>query len=151
MLAPSKKSYGKPRQHIKKHTHHFAENGPYSQSCGFSSSRVWIWNLDHKEGWMPKNWFFWIVVLEKAPDSPLDSKESNQSILKEINPEYSLEGLMAAVEAPVILATWCDELTHSTRPRCFEKLKAWEGGNREWNGWMASLIQWTWVWSNSGR
>ena len=55
---------------------------------------VWIWKLEHKEGWAPKNWFFWIVVLEKAPESPLDSKESNQSILKEINPEYSLEGLM---------------------------------------------------------
>ena len=65
-----------------------------SQSCGFSSSHVWRWELDHKESWAPKNWCFWIVVLEKTLESPLDCKESNQSILKELSPEYSLEGLM---------------------------------------------------------
>ena len=73
---------------------HFANRVPYSQSYGFSSSHVWMWELDHKEGWEPKNWCFLIVVLEKTLESPLDSKKSNQSILKEINPEYSLEGLI---------------------------------------------------------
>ena len=53
-----------------------------------------MWELDQKEGWMPNNWFFQIVVLEETLESPLDGKESNQSMLKEINPEYSLEGLM---------------------------------------------------------
>ena len=84
----------KARQHIKKQRYHFANKGPYSQSDGFSSSHVWMWELDHKESWEPKNWCFQIVVLEKTLESPLDSKEINQSVLKEINPEYSVEGLM---------------------------------------------------------
>ena len=62
--SPWKKSYDKPRQHIKKQRHHFANKSPYSQSYGFSSSHV-VWELDHKEGWVPKNWCFQIVVLEK--------------------------------------------------------------------------------------
>ena len=61
---------------------------------GFSSSHVWMWELDHKGGWVLKNWCFQTVVLEKILQSPLDSKEVNQSILMEINFEYSLEGLM---------------------------------------------------------
>ena len=65
-----------------------------SQSFGFSSSHIWIWELDYKESWAPKNWCFWTVVLEKTLESPLDARKSNQSILKEISPGYSLEGLM---------------------------------------------------------
>ena len=68
--------------------------GPYSQSYGFSSRHVWMWELGHKEGWALKNWCFWTVVLEKTLESPLDCKEANQSILKEISPECSLEGLL---------------------------------------------------------
>ena len=75
MLASWKKSYDKPRQCIKKQRHHFANKGPSSQIYGFSSSRVWMWELDYKESWVPKNWCFWIVVLEKTLESPLDSKE----------------------------------------------------------------------------
>ena len=93
MLAPWKKSYDKPRQHIKKQRHYFANKDLPSQSYGFSSSHVWMWELDHKESWAPKNWHFWTVVLDKTIESPLDS-EINQSILKEISPEYSLEGQM---------------------------------------------------------
>ena len=59
-----------------------------------SSSHVWMWELDYKESWALKNWCFWIVVLKKTLGSPLDCRRSNQSILKEISPEYSLEGLM---------------------------------------------------------
>ena len=62
----SKKSYDQSRQHIKKQGHHFADKGPYSQSYGFSSSHVQMWKLDHEEGWVPKNWFFQTVVLEKT-------------------------------------------------------------------------------------
>ena len=58
-----------------KQRHHFADKGPYSQSYGFSSSCVWMWELDHKEGWAPNNWCFWTVVLEKILASPLDCKE----------------------------------------------------------------------------
>ena len=72
---PWKKSYDQPRQHIKKQRHYFANKGPPSQSYGFSSSHVWMWELDYKESWAPKNWFFWTVVLEKILESPLDCKE----------------------------------------------------------------------------
>ena len=65
-----------------------------SQSYGFFSSHVWMWELDHKESWTPKNWCFWTVVLEKTFENPLDCREIQPSILKEISPEYSLEGLM---------------------------------------------------------
>ena len=86
MLAPWKKSYDQPRQHIKKQRHYFANNkGPSSPSYGFSSSYVWMWELDYKESWAPKIWCFWTVVLEKTLfflfvlektlESPLDSKE----------------------------------------------------------------------------
>ena len=94
MLPPWKKSYDQPREHIKKQRHYFANKGPSSQGYGFSRSHVWMWELDYKESWAPKNWCFWTVVLEKTLESPLDCWRSKQSILKEINPEYSLEGLM---------------------------------------------------------
>ena len=84
MLAPWKKSYDQPKQH--KQRFYFADKSLSSQSCGFSSSHVRIWELDHKEGWVPKNWCF-EIVLEKTLESPLDCKEI-QSNLKEINPEY---------------------------------------------------------------
>ena len=74
-LAPWKKSYDQPRQHIKKHRHDFANKSPSSQSYGFSSGHVWMWELDYKESWAPKNWYFWTVVLEKTLESPLESKE----------------------------------------------------------------------------
>ena len=61
---------------------------------GFSSSHVWMWELDYKEGWAPKNWCLWTVVLEKTLESPWTPRRPKQSILKEINPEYSLEWLM---------------------------------------------------------
>ena len=74
-LAPWKKSYDQSRQHIKKQRYYFADTGLSSQSYGFSSSHVWMWELDHKESWVPKNWCFWTVVLEKNLESPLDCKE----------------------------------------------------------------------------
>ena len=80
------------------------------------------------------------------------ARRSNQSILKEISPEYLLEGLMLKLKLQhQSLATWCEELTHLKRPWCWERLKVGgEGDNRGWNGWMASLTQWTWVWVSSG-
>ena len=75
MLAPWKKSYDQPRQYIEKQRHHFANKGPSSQSYGFSSGHVWMWQLDHKESWAPKNCCFLTVVLEKTFESPLDCKE----------------------------------------------------------------------------
>jgi len=74
MLTPWKKSCYQPRLHIKKQRHYFANKGPSSQSYAFSSSHVWMWKVDHKEGWVPKNWCFWTVVQEKTLESPLDYK-----------------------------------------------------------------------------
>ena len=102
MLAPWKKSYDKPRQHIKKHTHHSAEKGPSTQSYGFSISHVWMWHLDHIEGWVIKNWCVQTLVLEKALESPLDSQE-----IKPVNPKgnqpWIFSGKMdAKIEAPIL-------------------------------------------------
>ena len=74
-LAPWKKSYDQPRQHIKNQRHYFANKGPSSQSYGFSSSHVWMWELDYIESWALNNWCFWTVVLEKTLESPLDCQE----------------------------------------------------------------------------
>ena len=82
MLPPWKKSYDKPRQHINKQRHYFADKGLYSQSYGFSSSHVQMWELDHKEGWALKNWYFWTVLLDKTLESPLNCRE-----VKPVNPK----------------------------------------------------------------
>ena len=74
MVAPWEKSYDQPRQNIKKQRYYFTSKGPSSQSYGFSSSHVWVWELDYKESWALKNWCFWTVVLEKTLESPLDCK-----------------------------------------------------------------------------
>ena len=74
-LLLGRKANDKPRQHIKKQRHYFADKDPPSQSYCFSSSPVWMWELDHKEGWAPKNWCFWTTVLEKTFENPLDRKE----------------------------------------------------------------------------
>ena len=73
--APWKKSYDQARQHIRKQRYSFTDKGPSRQSYGFSSSHVWMWELDYTESWTPKNWCFWTVVLEKTLESPLDCKE----------------------------------------------------------------------------
>ena len=109
-----------------------------------------MWELDHKEDWVPKNWCFQIVVLEKTLESLLDSKE-----IKPINPKgnqpWTFIGRTDA-KAPILWATDNEEPTHWKRPWFREKLRAGgEGGNRGWDGWMASPTQWTWVWVNSGR
>ena len=94
MLVPWKKSCDKPRQHIEKQRHHFTNKGLYSQSYDFSSSSIWMWELHHKEGCALENGYFGIMDLEKSLKSPFTARRSNQSILKGINPEYSLKGLM---------------------------------------------------------
>ena len=84
----------KPRQHIIMQKHYFVNKGLSSQGYGFSSGHVWMWELDYKKCWTLKNWCFWTVVLEKTLESPWTARRSNQSNLKEISPECSLEGLM---------------------------------------------------------
>ena len=102
MLAPWKKSYDQPREQIKKQRHYFANKGPSSQTYGFSSSHVWMWELDYKECWVPKNWCFWTVVLEKTFESPLDWKEI-QPVNSKGNQSWVFTGRTdAEVEAPIL-------------------------------------------------
>ena len=150
MLAPWKESYDKPRQHIKKQRHCFANTGPSSQGYGFSSSHVWMWELDYKESWAPKNWCFWTVVLEKTLENPLDCKEI-QAVNAIGNHPWIFIGRIHAKAETLILRppdvkNWLLKI-----PWCWERLEAGEeGDNRRWDSWMASPTQWTWVWVNSG-
>ena len=108
-----------------------------------------MWELDYKESWA-QNWCFWTVVLEKTLESPLDCERSNQSILKEIFPGCSLEGLMLKLKLQYFghLMWRADSFE---RTLMLGKMKVGgEGDDRGWNDWMASLSQWTWVWVNSG-
>ena len=98
MLAPWKKSYDKPKQYTEKQRHYFANKDLSSQSYGFSSSHVSMWELDHKESWALKNQCFWTVVWAGLLRVPWTARRSNQPILKEISPEHSLEGLMLKLQ-----------------------------------------------------
>ena len=90
------------RQQIKKQRHHFADENPYSQSYSFSSSHIQMWKLDCKEGWAPKNWCFWIVVLEKTFESPLDSNKIKPVNSKGNHPWLFIGRTDAEAEAPVL-------------------------------------------------
>ena len=136
MLAPWKKGYDKPRQHIKQYRHHFADKGPSSQSYGFCSSHVWMWELDYKEGWAP-NWCFWIVVLGKTLESPLDSKE-----IKRVSPKGNQPcifiwrtGLKLKLQQFGHLMRRADSLE---RAWCWERLRGrGEGGEMAgWHHWL---------------
>ena len=102
MLAPRKKSCDQPRQHIKKQRHYFANKGPSSESYGFSSSHVWLWELDYKVRWASKKWCFWTVVLEKTLESPSDCKE-----IQQVHPKGNQSGMFigwtdAKAETPIL-------------------------------------------------
>ena len=151
MLAPWKKSYAQPRQHIKKQRRYFANKGPSSPSYGFSSSRVWMWESGYKESWALKNWCFWTVVLEKTLESPLDCKE-----IQPVNPKGNRSWIFigrtdAEAETPILWPPAAKNW-HLKRPWCWERLKVGgEGDDTGWDGWMASRTRRTWVWVNSGR
>ena len=117
--------------------------------AGFSSSHVWMWELDCEESWVLKNWCFWSVVLEKTLESPLDCKEI-QPVYSEGDQPWDFFGRNDAKLKLSTLATSWEELTHWKRLWCWEGLGAGgEGYDRGWDGWMASLTPWTWVWVNS--
>ena len=148
MLAPWKKSYDQPRQHIKKQRHYFANKGPSSQSYGISSSHIWMCELDHKENWVPKKWCFWTVVLEKTLENPWACKEI-QPVHPKGNQSWIFIGRTDA-EAPVLWPPGVKNYLKS--PWCWERFKA--GGEVDdggWDSWMASPTQRTWVWVNSGN
>ena len=141
-------SYDKPRQHIKKQRHYFASKGLSSQGYGFSSSHVWMWELDCEESWAPKNWCFWTVVLEKTLESPLDCKE--------VHPKGDQSWMFigrtdAEAEIPILWPPDAKSWLIWKDPDAGKDWKAGgEGDDRGWDGLMASPTQWTWLWVNSG-
>ena len=148
MLAALKKSYDKSRQHIKKQRHPFADRGLSRQNYYFSSSQVWMWELNHKESGVLKNWCFWTMVLEKTLESPLDGKEIKLAYPYG-NQSWIFIGRTGA-EAPDILATRCKELTYWKRPWCWDSWRQEKKGMTGWHVCIASLTWWTWVWTSSG-
>ena len=149
MLAPWKQSYNQTRQHIKKQKYqYFADKGLCSQSYGFATTHVWMWELDNKEGGTPKNWYIQIVML-KTLEIPLDSNE-----IKQLSPKGNQLWMFTErteAEAPI---HWPSDVKSWLigKDWCWETFSAGgEGDDRGWNGWMVSPIQWTWVWVNSGR
>ena len=125
----------------------------YNQSHGFSSSHVYMWELDHKEDWALKNWCFWTVVLEKTLESPLDSKE-----IKPVHPKGNQSWIYfgrtnAEAEAPII---WPSDANSRLIGKDSDAGKDWKQEEKEmtedeWDDWMASPTQWTQVWASSGR
>ena len=120
-------------------------------SYGFSSSHAWMWELDYKESWAQKNWCFWTAVLEKTLESPLDCKDI-QPVHPKRNQSWILIGRTdAEAETPILWPPDAKNWLIWKRPWCWERLKAGgEGDDRRWDGWMAPLTWWTWVWVNSG-
>ena len=150
MLTPWKESCDQPRQHIEKQRHYFANKGPSSQGYGFSSSHVRMWEFDCEESWGLKNWCFELWCWRRLLRVPWIARRSNQSILKKISPGCSLEGLMLQLKL-----RYFGHLMQ--RVNSLEKTlllggigAGGEGDDRGWDGWIASLTQWTWVWVNSG-
>ena len=145
MLAPWKKSYGQPRQHIQKQRHYFVNKGPSSQGYGFSSSPVWMWELGCKESWMPRNWCIW--SWRRLLRVPWTAHRSNQSILKEISPGCSLEGMMLKLKLHYI--GHLIRRTDSSEKTLMLGEIGGMRGIRQRMRWLASLTRWTWVWVNS--
>ena len=110
-----------------------------------------MWELDCEESWAPKNWCFWTVVLEKTLESPLDCKEIQPVHSEGDQPGCSLEGMMLKLKLQYFgHLMW--RLTHWKILWCWEVLEAGgKGDGRGWDGWMASLTRWMWVWVNSGE
>ena len=139
-----------PRQDVKEQRYYFANKGPSSQGYGFSSSHVWMWEVDYKESWVPKNWCFWTVVLEKTLESPLDC-QAIQPVHPKGNQSWILTGRTdVEAETPILWPldakswlTWKDP----------DASKDWRQEEKrmtedEMIGWHHR--QWTWVWVNSG-
>ena len=143
-LALWKKSYDQPRQHIEKQRHYFADKGPSSQSYGFFSSHVWMWELDHNKSWMLKNWYFWTWVLEKTLESPLDSKE-----IKLVNPKGNQSWIFigrtdAETEAPILWLPDVKKWLIGKDPDAGKDIRQKEEGMREdemvgWHHWLDGL------------
>ena len=139
-----------PRYHIKKQRDYFANKGPASQGYGFSSGHAWMWELDCEEGWLLKNWCFWPVVLEKTLESPLDCKVIQPVHSEGDQPWDFFGGNDAEAGTPVL---WPPHAKSWLIGKDSDAGRDWgqeeKGDDRGWDGWMASLTRWTWVWVNS--
>ena len=138
MLAPWKQSYDKPRQCIKKQRYHLANKLPYSQRYGSSISHVWMWDLDHKKSWAPKNLCFWTVMLEKSLESPLDNKE-----IKPVNPKGNQPWIFfgrtdAEAEAPIL---WLPDVRSQLTGKDLDAGKDW--GQEEKGTIEHEMVRWT--------
>ena len=135
---------------MKKQRCYFANKGSYSQSYGFSSSHVWMWKLDHKEGWTLKHWCFWTVVLETF-GSPLDCKEIKPANHKGVSPEYSLERLMMKLKFQYFgHLMW--RAVSLEKTLMMGKIEGRKRSGWQRTRWLEDIItQWTWVWGSSGR
>ena len=156
MLASQKKSYDQPRQHIKRKRHYFTNKGPSSPRYCFSSNHVWMWEMDFKESWVPKNWCFWTVVFEKTPESPFDCKMI-QPVHPKGNKSWTFIGRAdAEAETPILWPPDAKNWLIWKDPSAWKDWRWEEKGmtedemvDREWDE-MRSLTQWTWVWVSSG-
>ena len=139
-----KKSYDQPRQHIKKQRHYFTNKGLSSQSSGLSSSHVWMWELDIKkaECWRIDAFELWCWT--RLLRIPWTARRSNLPILKEISPEYSLEGMMLKLK-PQSFGHLMKRTDSLEKPWCWERLKV--EGERTTED---EMVGWTWIWVNSG-
>ena len=149
MFVPWKKSYDQPRQHIKKQRHYLAKKGVSNQSYGFSSSHVWMWELDYKESRALKNCCFWTVVLVKTLEKPLDYKQ-----MKPVNPKGNQSWIFigrtdAKVATSILWPPDVKDWLIRKAPHAGKDCR-WEEDSRAWDGCMASSTQWKWVWLNSG-
>ena len=141
---PWKKSSDKTRQHIKIQRYYLANKGPYSQGYAFPSSHVWMWELNCKENWAPKNWCFWTVGLEKTPESAMDCTEIQPVHSKGDQPWVFFGGNDAKAETLVL---WPPHVKSWLIGKDSDAGRDWgqEEKVRGWDGWMASPTWWTWV------
>ena len=148
-LAPWKKSYDKHRQHVKKQRHHFSDKDSSSPSYVFSSSHVWMWELDHKEGWMPRNWCFQIMMLEKTLESPLDCKE-----IKPVKPKGYEPWIFIGRTDVEALIIWPPDGKSQLTGKDLNAGKDWRQKEKRVaeERWLDSITDsMEWTWANFGR
>ena len=133
------KSYDQTRQYVKEEKHYFADKGPSSQSYGFSSCHVWMWELDYKESWARNNWCFWTVLLEKTLESPLDCKE-----IQLVNPKANQTWIFTGKTDAEALRIWPPDAKNwliGKEPDAGEDWRQEEKGTTEdemaqWHHWL---------------
>ena len=138
-------SHDQPRQHIKKQGHYCTNKCPSSQSYGFSSSHVWLWELGYKESWMLKNWCFWTVVLEKTLESPLDCKEIQPVHPKGDQSWVFIGRIDVEAETPVL---WPPDGKSWLTGKDPDAGKDWRQEKKSTTE--DEMVGWTWIWVNSG-